>query len=694
MARIEPPKLAAWMLEYLVPAAERDEALAGDLEEHYRAGRSDAWYWRQAAAAVATGWGQYLNRRRAILVFALLWSTLAPAWYSISNDIESSHDFGKAWEIFGPFMLVGWTALHAAFLWAGLMVYQLVNTFVGRPIPRKAIRRAFWIVPLVLPPVYGIIFVLSALYWNSISGLEHAKLAASSWGQIADFGILADLIRIPYFLTLTAALWGTAGTFRRSSPSADFTQNSGASLANPVPGHLDRFFAFVVAAGVINALLSGFLLCRLPASNVPSLSSLLLRAAIYVAIGAAAGTAGAWIYWNNPASPFRDSAPIDFRLFALACAGGWIWTPAFILLYEQVTAAVAFVAVIGAFALAAGLRTVPLGFQPAPASGYRQNSQPDDLFAGAFLRPQIDGGGIMIALAIYGGAYAIAESSFMTASLLLGLAAFLLGWMRTVQRREPKPHGFARAAVRLVIFVLPAISVTAWALLTGVAHRNHLLAVKAAEASDGARAAEEKAAAKSAAHGFGGYESVILWPFPEKKPIVAPLPLQDGPLAPGAKRPLVVQFDGPYWFLQPPDERPGPHAHQAHGSPLGVRIMANNSDPLVMIARQPLGQPIPLARCGQVEIELDNRDQNLGVVAVVLLLEDSSSKGHPQLDVGRQQIVTGEPETSGLQSFRFRLPARASLRRFETVAVMFLPESGHERVAPRFAVRELRFYPR
>jgi len=95
-----------------------------------------------------------------------------------------------------------------------------------------------------------------------------------------------------------------------------------------------------------------------------------------------------------------------------------------------------------------------------------------------------------------------------------------------------------------------------------------------------------------------------------------------------------------------------------------------------------------------VEIELDNRDQNLGVVAVVLLLEDSSSKGHPQLDVGRQQIVTGEAESSGLRSFRFRLPARASLRRFDTVAVMFLPESGHERVAPRFAVRELRFYPR
>ncbi len=89
----------------------------------------------------------------------------------------------------------------------------------------------------------------------------------------------------------------------------------------------------MVAAGLMNALICGIVLCRLPESHAPSLSSLLLRAAIYVALGAVAGSAGAWVYWNNPASPYRDAAPIDFRLFALVSAAGWIWVPAAIVLY-------------------------------------------------------------------------------------------------------------------------------------------------------------------------------------------------------------------------------------------------------------------------------------------------------------------------------------------------------------------------
>ena len=49
MSNRTPPRLATLLLA-LVAA---DEALAGDLEEEYRAGRSRAWYWRQVIAAVA-----------------------------------------------------------------------------------------------------------------------------------------------------------------------------------------------------------------------------------------------------------------------------------------------------------------------------------------------------------------------------------------------------------------------------------------------------------------------------------------------------------------------------------------------------------------------------------------------------------------------------------------------------------------
>lgn len=278
--------------------------------------------------------------------------------------------------------------------------------------------------------------------------------------------------------------------------------------------------------------------------------------------------------------------------------------------------------------------------------------------------------------------------------MLLALAAFLVGWRRTVQLREPRSHQMVRCAVRLALVALPAVLITAWALLTGVQYRARMAVLAATQATEGKSSATEKAVAKSAARGFGGYESVILWPFPEKKQIVAPQLEPTSFLAPGTTRPLVLRFDGPYWYLQPPDQRPGSDAHQAHGTPLGVHIESNNSLPLVMEARQRLGESIPLSRCGRIEVDLENRDQNLGVVAVVLLLEDSATKGHPQLDVGRQQLVTGEPETSGMQSFLFRLPQRAAIRRFDSVTVMLLPESGHEHIGPRIAVSELRLYPR
>ena len=692
MARIEPPNLAAWMLEHLIPAAERDEALTGDLEEHFRAGRSDAWYWRQTAVAVATGWRQYIGRRRTMLVFALLWSMLAPAWYVAVSAIEASHSIDNAWGILGPFVLVGWTVLHAAFLWAGLGAYQLAHMFLGKPIPRREMRRAYWLVPLVLPPIYGLAFVIAVLYSGSVPAFEHAKLAATSLGQIADLGAFADVIRIPYFLTMVIAMWRIAPRLRAESLAAGGTWAGSAPMTQTPPTASPSFFAFVVSAGAMNALISGFLLCRLPDAHAPSITSLLVRAGVYVGIGALAGIVGAWIYWNNPASPYRDSAPVDFRLFALACAAGFIWTPAMILFSEQVTPATAFVAAIGAFALAAGLRTVPLQLSPRPPA-FATSEYESELFADAFLRPQFEGKGIVVALAIYGGCYAMTQQSYWTASLLLGVAAFMVGWLRTVQRREPARHGYGRVVLRLAIFVLPAVLVTAWALLDGVAYRNRLEAVKAAAlAAAGNRDGNEKAAAKSTAHGFGGYDSVILWPYPEKKQIVAPMPLVRGPLAPGTKRPLVIEFDGPYWFLQAPDERPGADAHRARGTPLGVHIAANNAVPITMEARQRLATPIPLARCGQIEVQIENREQSLGVIGMALILEDSST--HKQIYVGRQHIYVGDPDQAAMETFHFKLPEPGQLRRFDGITLMLLPETKEFFKGPHIAVREFRLYPR
>lgn len=61
---MNPPRLATWLLQRWMLGPNR-ESLVGDLVEQYQHGRSSAWYWRQALAAVLAGsvaevWNQKL----------------------------------------------------------------------------------------------------------------------------------------------------------------------------------------------------------------------------------------------------------------------------------------------------------------------------------------------------------------------------------------------------------------------------------------------------------------------------------------------------------------------------------------------------------------------------------------------------------------------------------------------------------
>src|SRR5579863_8843545 len=164
MNRLAPPLIALWILERLSPA-ERDEALAGDLLEEFQSGRSNGWFWRQALAAWAGAWGRYIARRRSLLLFALLWSTLAPAWTAVIDRIEqAARTVANRMET--PLSelptLMLWLSLQLLFLWAGTAVYFAGFARTRRPL--GGVLRACGVAAGLFLPIYFLTFILMNLF--------------------------------------------------------------------------------------------------------------------------------------------------------------------------------------------------------------------------------------------------------------------------------------------------------------------------------------------------------------------------------------------------------------------------------------------------------------------------------------------------------------------------------------------------
>jgi hypothetical protein len=609
----------------------------------------------------------------------------------------------------------GWLLLNGIFLWAGILVYILPQKICGKVFRGNEVKRAFLLAPFVYAPVCGAWFALCTLDWTaSLDVFAFHTLAASPLGQITDLRIVAQFIRLPYFIALVYVLWNVIPLHKHNlnllpseaDPIDCSTEAGEPELVATADSHtIKQFFFLMVGAGLMNAMLAGILLCRLPEIHSTTFSSLLVRSVLYVAIGILAGVGGSWLYWKNPSSLFREHPPIPFPLFALACASGWIWVPPMAIFSEQLSPIAAIVAVIGAVFLAVGLRIATFSVFTAEASDSdRYASEEMELFSESLYRAPREAHAYVITLLIYAGACALAIRLDFIAAALFALSAFLFVWKQTFVPSHDldRNHEYRRAALRLAYVAIPAILVSAWALLDGAAHRNRAAEMNAALNTSNRTASGStlrKTNSPSSTNGLNSYESLILWPYPEKKQIVSPLP-ENALMAPDTTQPLIIPFNGQYWYMQPPDKVPGPAAHQANGTPLGNEIASTNSMPLVMDAHQALGTAIPIVRCREIRVEIENRDNKMGVIALAVLLTDTASSKKPTLYLGQQPIVSTKPENfsykseSVFETLHFSVPGTTKMRRFDEITVMMLPDVEHALIGPIIAIKQFQLLPR
>jgi hypothetical protein len=706
MDPVEPPRFARWLLEHC-SAPGRDAALDGDLLEELRAGRSADWYRRQVMSALAVGWMRALSTRGMLVLFAALWSMLAPAWTAILDRLVSRPNPAEAfWRMDAVFSGVSsfslWLGLNVVFVWFGLALYFVSLTRVSRAFRRNDVVRAFVAaVPVFLLAYFGTFVAMNLLVYP---GPTLPRRTMTPGGEIFDLRLAALALRIPYFVTLVCVLWEARPHYVWSghealplAPADLQSDDPPAMFQNRQSDHTPASLVrFLVLAGLVNTLIVAVLLCRLPASHTPSLRSVLARAAIYVILGALAGTAGAWAYWRRAASS-GARLPVPFGLFALLCAAGWVWVPAVVLLAAQEAPAAAFIAALAAVLLAVGLRrAVPLPLE-AP------DIEAEELFAATLRHPKREMQGYVIAGCIYLAGFALNNHEHLAASGLLALSVFLFAWQLTlVPPRAVHPRDSRRRATwRLARIAVPAVLVTLWALLDGVAHRDRFGDGNTASAHGSAAGGTEgKAAPTDASAALDGYESIVLWPEPPKKQILAPVPPALQPRDPRLTKPLILRFNGAYWYFQPPSSHPGPHAHVTHGSPLAVDIHSTTFIPLTMEAHQNLARPLRLACCGSIAVEIENRDNRPGPLGLAMILTDNTAPGKPSIYLGQQPIASSLPDrfhiksTPVTETLHFVLPSRAPLRRFDEITLIIVSDPMRIDMGARLGIAQFELDPR
>lgn len=258
MKRTDPPFLAAWMLEHWTPGG-CNHALAGDLREVFRSGRSNGWYWRQVLSALAIDCAREVRVHYAALLFAALWSTLAPAWllsvaglerYLHLSDHFSTMDW--PWSTLSDLGVI--LASNLLFLWAGILLFLLPDLWLTGNLGLRALARGvgaswpalfvLWLALIALPKHFvaaqlsaqveatgmptsaeilryeqrrirdrhdGAVFTASARIESESSTLPEISLHDA----MTDTRRLAVLVRLPFFLVVLCTLWSAASRTKR-----------------------------------------------------------------------------------------------------------------------------------------------------------------------------------------------------------------------------------------------------------------------------------------------------------------------------------------------------------------------------------------------------------------------------------------------------------------------------------------------
>ena len=446
----------------------------------------------------------------------------------------------------------------------------------------------------------------------------------------------------------------------------------------------------LVVTGCLSAAVVATLFCQLPKSHALSWATIFSRSIKYIALTAAAGAIGTSIPWF-----FLKLKP-SFSLASLSkiVAVGWIFFPCIILFYRSQSPWMFFALALATVAVVFSLRRL------FPASTKPDQRKPQEWYTSDL--PNLYGLPIanfrpvraffMATCAQAALLLAIADHPF-PASILLSTFLATLVWRWTdLDRSATERFAGSRQSILLCAF---AIFLTFLALIPWVGgglQGENTAPHKPALAAHQSREPDNPGS---------GYVGIILWPPPIKRTeIVLPRPHSTSFAIGMPPKPVVIPFDGQYWYFKAPSKRPGPRSHIAHGKATYVNVHSTDSAPLLMEAYQNLGTSIDLGCCSEIDVAITSADNRPGTIALGIRLADSGSIGEPSQDLGERTIVSSKADQIPLnrppvdEVLRFPIARPTTIHRFDEITIVFLSARERARDGAKVSIQSFTLIPR
>ena len=459
--------------------------------------------------------------------------------------------------------------------------------------------------------------------------------------------------------------------------------------------------ALLFAAGVAATF------CRLPSTRLLSWvelwgAALVRMLAVWIACAGAA-----WVFSIfNP-----NSSRVDARLVILGTSFTALWLAPLALFIREnslwTVAIAALLAVLATQAIRGFQASVPAG----PKESLLFSLYPDGLLLSFKHAPHIS---TAAALCAQCGVLAALAGYMFPAAVLIGAAFAAWTWCythnTTVSQRQQSLSATEGSSLMFMtlafLFILgalfPYLQTSRGYGRFGISVGNHSWPAGGSGHHRG-QPIHVSSPDRSAVTASAGDTGIVLVPVTQTvTKLVAPTPMQltTLPANGSASDPLIIPFNGVYWFFKAPDVQPPETSRHSRASPETVEIRSTDRRPLSIEAHDYLGALIDVNCCSRIQIAIRNADRYPETVSLELVLVDTSLPSRPSQSLGRIMVkstrpwdIYGKPATES-ETLNFSIPNRPSLRRFDEVKIVFRLDRSRADAGAKIAIDHFVLVPR